>query len=143
MKPVRACLIATLMLAGTALAATPRPLSTDHSSHELIDAATAEQLWRKNLPARIKKLYPSNKFRFVSEVWGGFTESKLCVVTARAAVMPVVRLPVQGAKVMYEPVRSATAFDAKPDLSAGQCADVARGLLEEAIQSIAASLVGG
>ena len=60
----------------------------------LIDAPTAEKLWKENTTARVEKLYPSRKFRFVSEVTGGFNEAKTCVVTARAMLLPVVVLPI-------------------------------------------------
>jgi hypothetical protein len=51
-----------------------------------------------------------------------------------------VLLPVQGTKVVYAPIKSATAFDAVPSLSREQCQGVARTKLKEAIQSLSASL---
>ena len=131
----------TLLLATSAFAAPPKPMSTDHSDNFLMDAAAAEKIWKDNTPARIAKLYPTRKFRFVSEVSGGFTDGKTCVVTARAMLLPVVTLPVQGSKVVYAPIKSATAFDAVPSLSREQCQEVARAKLKEAVQSVAASLV--
>jgi hypothetical protein len=112
----------------------------DDSANFLIDRAAAEQLWKDTVPARVVKLYPRRKFRFVSEVTGGFTESKTCVVTARAMLLPVVFLPVQGTKVVYAPIKSATAFDAVPSLSREQCQGLARARLKDAIQSIASAL---
>jgi hypothetical protein len=141
MKPGVASLAAvTLMLATSAFAASPKPMSLDDSANFLIDAATAEKIWRDNTPARVTKLYPPRKFRFVSEVTGGFTEGKTCVVTARAMLLPVVFLPVQGTKVVYAPIKSATAFDAAPSLSREQCQELARTKLKEAVQSVAATL---
>lgn len=132
--------VVTLMLATRAFAATPKPMSLDDSANFLIDAATAEQIWKENTPARVVKLYPTRKFRFVSEVTGGFTDGKTCVVTARAMLLPVVLLPIQGTKVVYAPIKSATAFDAAPNLSREQCRELARTKLKEAVQSVAATL---
>ncbi len=130
----------TLAMAGLAQAAPPKPMSLDGSSGYLIDAAATEKVWAENTPARVKKLYPRKKFRFVSEVTGGFNEGKTCVVTARAMLLPVVMLPVQGSKVVYAPVKSATAFDAAPGLSREQCQELARGKLKDAVQSLASAL---
>jgi hypothetical protein len=132
---------ATLAAVGTH-AATPKPMSVDRSATFLIDSAASEKVWRENTPARVTKLYPATKFRFVSEVGGGFTEAKTCVVTARVMLLPVVLLPVQGRKVIYAPIKSATAFDAQPNLSREQCQELARATLKDAIQSIASSLAG-
>ena len=142
----------TLMLATSAFAATPadpvaskpakptKPISVDQSGSFLIDSATSEKLWEANLPARVKKLYPVRKFRFVSEVGGGFNEAKLCIVSAHAMMLPVVRLPIQGLKAIYAPIKSATAYDAVPNLSREQCQALARTKLQDAIQSVASAL---
>lgn len=140
MKPGVASLAVTLMLATSAFAATPKAMSVDDSANFLIDPATAEKIWKENTPARVSKLYPTRKFRFVSEVTGGFNEGKTCVVTARAMLLPVLLLPVQGSKVVYAPIKAATAFDAVPGLSREQCQSLARAKLKEAVQSIAAAL---
>ena len=141
MKPgVASLAVVTLMLSASAFAATPKPMSLDDSANFLMDSATAEKIWKDNTPARVAKLYPLRKFRFVSEVTGGFTDNKTCVVTARAMLLPVVFLPVQGTKIVYAPIKSATAFDAAPNLSRDQCRDLAKTKLKEAVQSVAASL---
>jgi hypothetical protein len=140
MKIGVASLVLTLTLATGALAAPPKPISSDQSASFLIDGATTEKLWKENTPANVIKLYPSKKFRFVSEVGGGFNEAKLCVVSARAMLLPVVTLPIQGAKMIYTPVKSATAFDAVPNLSKEQCQELARTKLKDAIQSVASAL---
>ena len=128
-------------LATSAMAAPPpKPISVDQSASFLIDAATTEQLWTQNTPAKVRKLYPSKKFSFVSEVGGGFTESKNCVISARAMVLPVLHLPMQGKKIVYAPVKSSTAFDAAPNLSREQCQALARTKLKEAIQSLVSAL---
>lgn len=136
----------TLMLATSAFGASPKPtkpMSADQSANFLMDAPTAEKIWRENTPANVVKLYPTKKFRFVSEVTGGFNEAKTCIVTARAMLLPVVLLPVQGTKVVYAPIKSATAFDAAPGLSREQCQEMAREKLKDAVQSVSAALVGG
>ena len=144
MKPGVASLAAvTLMLATSAFAAPPKSMSADQSANFLIDAMTAEKIWKENTPAKVVKLYPARKFRFVSEVTGGFNEGKTCVVTARAMLLPVVMLPVQGSKIVYAPIKSATAFDAAPSLSKEQCQDLAKAKLKEAIQSVTSALAGG
>lgn len=128
---------AAAVMSTHALAAPPKPVGVDRSFSFLIDEATAEKLWKTNTSARVLKLYPSRKFRFVSEVGGGFNEAKLCVVSARAMLMPL-----RGSAVVYQPVKSATAFDAVPSLSREQCQDLARTKLIEAIQSVEAALAG-
>ena|SRR5450631_722370 len=140
MKPGVASLAVSLMLTASAFAAAPKPMSVDKSASYLIDEATSERLWKENVPARVTKLYPPKKFRFVSEVGGGFTEAKTCVVSARAMLLPVVRLPLQGPKVLYAPIKSATAFDAVSNLSREQCQELARAKLKDAIQSVASAL---
>jgi hypothetical protein len=139
MKSGAAILALTLMLATSAFGAGP-PMSLDDSANFLIDRASAAQLWKETVPARVARLYPPRKFRFVSEVTGGFTDSKTCVVTARAMLLPVVFLPVQGTKVVYAPIKSATAFDSVANLSREQCQGLARAKLKDAIQSIASAL---
>ena len=140
MKPSVAILAVTLMLASGAFAAKPKPTSVDESASFLIDEATSARIWKENTPARVAKLYPQAKFRFVSEVGGGFNEAKTCVVTARAMLLPVVLLPLQGRKLVYPPVKAATAFDAVPNLSREQCQELARAQLKQAVQSVMASL---
>ena len=132
--------VITLMLATSGFAAAPKPMSVDQSGSFLIDPATAEKLWKENTPARVAKLYPTKKFRFVSEVTGGFNDAKNCVVSARAMLLPVVFLPIQGTKVIYAPIKSATAFDAVPNLSREQCQELAHVKLKEAIQSVTSAL---
>jgi len=140
MNPGVASLAVTLMVATSAFAAAPKPISVDKSATFLIEPAASEKLWKENIPARVIKLYPPNKFRFISEVGGGFTEAKTCVVSARVMLLPVVRMAVQGQKVIYAPIKTATAFDAVPNLSREQCQDLAHAKLKEAIQSVASTL---
>ena len=131
-----ACALATLLAMPVAFGAPPKSISVDKSASFLVDEATTEKLWNESLPARVKKLYPVNRWRFVSDVGGGFTESKTCVVTARAML-----LPMRGKTVVFAPEKSATAFDAVPNLSKEQCQELARTKLTEAIGAVAAALV--
>ena len=133
------CSLVPLLMAASAFAAGPaakvKPISVDKSASFLVDEATTEKLWADNLPAKVKKLYPASRWRFVSDVGGGFTESRTCVVTARAML-----LPLRGKMVVFAPEKSATAFDAVPSLSKEQCQELARTKLKEAIQSVSAAL---
>ena len=140
MKSGVASFAVTVMLATSAFAAPPKPISVDQSGSFLIDAATSERLWKETTPARVVKLYPPKKFRFASEITGGFNETKTCIVSARAMLLPVVFLPIQGTKVIYAPIKSATAFDAVPNLSRDQCQALARTKLKESIQSLTSAL---
>ena len=136
MKLRTVCALATCMALPCAFAVQPKPISVDKSASFLIDETTTEKLWNESLPARVKKLYPANRWRFVSDVGGGFTESKTCVVTARAML-----LPMRGKTVVFAPEKSATAFDAVPNLSKEQCQELARTKLKEAIGAVASALV--
>ena len=129
------CSLVPLLFAASAFAAVPKPISIDKSASFLVDEATTEKLWNDNLPARVKKLYPVKQWRFVSDVGGGFTESKTCVVAARAML-----LPMRGKTLVFAPEKSAMAFDAVPNLSKEQCQELARAKLKEAIQSVASAL---
>ena len=140
MKAGVATLAVFLSLATSAFAAPP-PLSVDKSAGVLIDSASAAKLWAENVPANVLKLYPRKKYRFVSDVGGGFNEAKMCIVTAQAMLLPVVQLPIRGTTLVYAPVKSATTFDAVGGLSQEQCQDLARAKLKEAIQPVVSALV--
>ena len=140
MKSGVAILALAVPLATGVCAAAPKPISMDRSGSSLIDAATSEKVWKENTPARVARLYPARKFRFTSEITGGFNDAKQCIVSARAMLLPVVYLPIQGTKVIYEPIRSASAYDAAPDLTEAQCQALARTKLKESIQSLMSAL---
>lgn len=130
------CLSPTGMLASTAAhAAQPPFVTVDHSSETLMDKATAKKLWADHLSPKIAKLYPPRKWGFLSEVEGGFTDSKLCVVTARAMLMPRA-----GKSLTFSPAKTATTFDSVPNATMSQCRDLAKTKLDEAIVSMLASL---
>jgi hypothetical protein len=138
-----ACLIAAplMALAATAHAADPVYITLDHSTEGVMDNAVAQAVWKDALAAKLAKLaklYPAKRWGFVSEVEGGFTQSKTCVITARAMMMPVT---VSGRSLLFKPNKTATAFDALPGATAEQCKDLAKAKLREAADSVLSSLV--
>lgn len=122
---------------GAALAAPPAYLTLDNSSAQLMDAATASALWKQNLPAKMFRLYPVKKWGFVSEVEGGFDDARVCVVTARAMM-----LPRNGKTLVFQPAKTATAFGTQANASADQCRAFAKAKLGEAVMAVSTSLVG-
>lgn len=135
-----ALVLSNLALSNRAVAAPPVPKRAEPAANFLVDAATEAQVWKETTPAAVSRLYPARKFRFVSEISGGFTDAKACVVTVRAMLLPVILLPVQGRKVVYAPVRSAVTFDSAPNLDRMQCQALAKEKLKEAVQSLSSSL---
>ena len=131
--------LAAILSASAALAAAaPAPyLMLDHSTEVLMDKAVAEQIWREGLPAaRLARLYPPGRWGFVSQVEGGFTDAKVCIVTARAML-----LPRKGKTLVFQPKQTATAFATLPGASQQQCRDIARLKLKEAVGAVVAPLL--
>ena len=118
-------------------AAAKKQVLLDLSSEALIDAAAARTLLSDAIPASVWKLYPPSKWGFVSQVEGGFTSDRICVVTARVMLTP---LTVTNG-IILRPVKRATAFDAKPNASHEECKAMARSKLKEAAASVVSSLV--
>jgi hypothetical protein len=137
MQPTR-LFAAALLLTGTSLAfAAPAPyLTLDHSSGSLMDQATARALWQEHLPAKLVKLYPIKKWGFVSEVEGGFDDAKVCVVTARAMM-----LPRSGKTLVFQPKHTATAFGSKAGATETQCKALAKVKLHEAMLAVGSALL--
>jgi hypothetical protein len=132
---------ALLSVASTIAAAAPVTyLTVDHSSPALMDAAGAAAVWKTEVPQatalRLSKLYPPSRYGFVSQVEGGFNDAKICVVTARAMLVPR-----SGKTLGFAPKQSAMAFDAQPNATAQQCKDLASAKLKEAIGSVLSGLV--
>jgi hypothetical protein len=143
MKTRLACLFAAplLALAATAHAADPVYITLDHSSDGLIDKASAQAVWNELLAGKVVKLnsiYPTRRWGFVSQVEGGFNQSKTCVVTARAMMMP---LTATGRSLVFKPNRTATAFDALPNATREQCNELAKAKLKEAGHSVVSGLM--
>lgn len=129
--------VALLLAAGPARAAPPKWVIVDHSTETLIARDGAMAIWNKALTARVAKLYPPAKWGFASEVEGGFNAAKVCVVTARAMMMPVT---VGGKYLRFKPEKTATTFDALPGATQEQCRQLARTKLEEAIGAVVGGL---
>ncbi|MFO1337844.1 MAG: hypothetical protein U1F53_06340 [Burkholderiaceae bacterium] len=134
-----ALIVALLATTGAAQAADPVYLTLDHSTDSLLDKAGADAIWAESLSgktAKLNKLYPVKKWGFVSQVEGGFTASKTCVVTARAMMMPVTMTK----SLLFKPSKTATAFEALPGATREQCQDAAKAKLKEAIAGVLSSL---
>ena len=131
-------LFAALLLTSTSLtfAAPAAYLTLDHSTATLMDKATAQALWQEHLPAKLVKLYPIKKWGFVTEVEGGFDEARVCVITARAMMMPR-----SGKTLVFQPARTATAFASQAGATMPQCRALAKAKLAEAIAAIESTLL--
>lgn len=127
-----------VLAAGLLHAAPPKTMFVDHSSAALMDEATAKAILAEGITARVLKVYPASKWGFVSQVEGGVTSNGTCVVTARVMMMqlsPTLKV------MLFRPSKTATTFDAQPGSTAEQCKAVAKTKLQEAVQSVASSLV--
>ena len=131
-------LFAALLLTSTSLtfAAPAAYLTLDHSTAALMDKATAQALWQEHLPAKLVKLYPIKKWGFVTEVEGGFDEARVCVITARAMMMPR-----SGKTLVFQPARTATAFASQAGATMPLCRALAKAKLAEAIAAIESTLL--
>jgi hypothetical protein len=129
---------ALLFLAPMAMAAPPKTMFVDHSNDALITEKAALAVLTEGISAKVLKVYPANKFGFVSQVEGGITANGTCVVTARVMMMqltPTVKA------MLFRPQKTATTYDAQPGASADQCKQLAKTKLQEAVQSVTSSLV--
>lgn len=130
--------IAALSLAQAAFAAPPKTVFVDHSTDSVMDSATAMAVLAHGITPRVLKLYPASKWGFVSQVEGGITANKTCVITARVMMMQLT--PTMKA-MLFRPEKTATAFDALPNASPEQCKQLAKTKLQEAVQGVESSLV--
>ena len=136
-------LLGSLLLAFStaALAAPAEYLFVDDSSSILIDTATAVKVWKAQVDdshrARLQKLYPVGKWGFVSQVQGGFTTDGVCVVTARAVLVP----RVLGSRLVFKPQRSATAFASKAGATQDECRTIAAQKLKDAVVAVRSALI--
>ena len=131
-------IVATLLAAPLAWAAPPAYVTQDTSTAGLIDKATVDAICTESLPrAKLARLYPPAKWGFLSQVGGGMA-GETCVITARVALLPRTS-PTR--RLVWEPEKLSTAFDAKPGLTAAQCGELARDKLKEALASLVSSLV--
>ncbi|MDN3921347.1 hypothetical protein [Roseateles violae] len=146
MRKIRGPLLAALLLSSSALTlAAPAPASApagtpyivlDHSTEFLMDGAVAGSVWKEYASDKVRKLYPAKKWGFVSQVMGGFTAEKTCVVTARAMILPRARK-----ELLFKPAKTASTFGAIPNASNEQCKALARTKLGEAIGAIESALI--
>lgn len=140
---IAALLATTAATAAQAATASDKPatryLIIDRSSEAVMDKATAEAEWAKQIEAkgakRLAKLYPLGKWGFISQVEGGFTADKTCVVSARAMLVPRA-----GKVLQFAPEKIATVFDAKTGADAAACKALGAAKLAEAVDSVLSSL---
>jgi hypothetical protein len=134
-----ASIATALMFSVPAIAADSLYVVADSSTAMLIEKTTIDAIWHANLPeARLAKIYLPRKWGFLSQVVGGLVGGQTCVVTARAVMLPRTT-PTR--RLVWEPAKSSTTFDSKPNASAAQCSELAAEKLKEAVQSLASSLV--
>ena len=126
------------LAAGSAVAAEPKTHLLDFSNDALIDDKTAIAIVAANTPAKVWKVYPASKYALVSQVEGGLTAAKTCVVTARVMLLTVT--PATKA-VLFRPQKMATAFDAAANSSTDACKAVAKDKLKEATVAVVSALV--
>ncbi|MBT9457860.1 MAG: hypothetical protein IV097_14675 [Burkholderiaceae bacterium] len=138
MKFRHACLTALFALSSSAFAATPQYLVLDQSTPNLIDKASAAATLKEVTTPQMLKLYSPKKWGFATEVEGGFTASKTCVVTARVMMLPV---GVSGKTLVFKAEKKVTTFDALPGATQEQCKELANAKLKEAVQAMVFSLI--
>ena len=119
-----------------AFAAPPTYLTVDQSTAAVMDAATAKAAWKGQFSAKLMKLYPTNKWGFATEVEGGFDDAKVCVITARAMM-----LPRTGKVLQFKPAKIATAFGSKTGATEAQCQALGKVKLDEAVAALNTSLL--
>jgi hypothetical protein len=125
-------------LATTAMAAPPKTMFLDHSSAAVMDSKTALAIMAEGFTSKVLKVYPASKFGFVSQVEGGITGNGTCVITARVMMMqlsPTLKV------MLFRPQETSTTFEAQAGSNAEQCKQLAKSKLQEAVKSVASSLV--
>jgi len=136
MKATRLFVALALSSASLAFAAPPVYMTVDNSNSTLMNGETAKGLWKQNLRAKMFKLYPEKKWGFVSEVEGGFDDARVCVVTARAMM-----LPRSGKALLYRPAKTATAYGSQSGATEEQCRALGKAKLNEAIVAVNSALM--
>lgn len=136
MRIVKPMLVgAGLLLAASAHAA-PAYLTVDHSVNGLVDPKAVSALWQSQLPDKLTRLYPVAKWGFSTQVEGGFDEAKICVITARAML-----LPRRGKSLLLEPAKTVTTFGARPGATQQECSALADAKLREAVEALRVALL--
>lgn len=126
----------TILLASVSAQAAPNYLTVDHSSDGMVGPKAAAALWKGQLPDKLAKLYPVSKWGFSTQVEGGFDEAKVCVITARAML-----LPRRGKSLLLEPAKVVTTFGARPGATQQECRALADAKLRESIEAMRAALL--
>jgi hypothetical protein len=111
-------------------------LTVDQSTASVMDAATAKAAWAGQLTAKMVKLYPVRQWGFATEVEGGFDDAKVCVITARAMM-----LPRAGKVLQFKPAKIATAFGSQAGATQQQCQALGKAKLDEAVKALGATLL--
>lgn len=135
-------LAAALLATASCAFAAPAPyLILDFSSEALMDKDGAMAVWKGQVDdrqrVRLQKLYPVSKWGFISQVEGGFTDDKACVVTARAMMVP----RIVGNRLVFKPTKSATTFGTQAGATREQCRALAAAKLKDAVDAVASSLI--
>jgi hypothetical protein len=115
----------------------PKTNLIDHSNATLISADAAKGVMGENIPAKVWKLHPANKYAFISQVEGGM-KGTTCIVSARVMLVP---LTATAKAVLFRPQKMATAFDAAQSSSTEQCQALAREKLKESTTAVVSALV--
>jgi hypothetical protein len=136
MKPTALIVALLVTTAPLSFAAPTSYLTINHSTSMLMDDATAKPVWQERLSAKLPRLYPEKRWGFVSEVEGGFDDAKVCVVTARAML-----LPRSGKNLVFRPAKTATAYGMQAGATADQCKALAKLKLGEAVGAINTALL--
>lgn len=118
-----------------AAAAAPKFKIKNNSPAVLINDAAATTVWTENLPEKLAKVYPVKKWGYLSEVNGGFDDHKMCVVAARAMMVPV-----SGKNFIYEPRKLAATIGTQAGATPEQCSALAKAKLKEAVHAVVAAL---
>ncbi len=131
---------AALLLSTSVWAADAKTRFVDHSNSALIDDASAKAVMNENIPAKVWRIHPASRYTFLSQVEGGITPDKTCVVSARVMVLP---LTATVRAVLFRPLpqRTATAFGAIANASTEQCRVLAKDKLKEATNAVVSSIV--
>jgi hypothetical protein len=131
-------LLLALVMSSSAWAAGVKTHFMDHSSGLLIDEDTAKAVMGEVVPDKVWKIYPASKYVFLSQVEGGVSSDKTCVVTARVMVLP---LTAAVRAVLFRPQKTATAYEAKAGSSTEECRALAKDKLKEATTAVVSSIV--
>ena len=113
-------------------------LTVDQSTASVMDAATAKAAMAGAFSAKLVRLYPVKQWGFATEVEGGFDDAKVCIITARAMMMPRA-----GKVLQFKPAKIATAFGSQAGATQAQCQALGKVKLDEAVKALSVALLAG